>query len=125
MEPLVIEPTKSTPKVILDKEKGIFQFIGNSLPENAMEFYGPVVNWITEYIANPNPSTELVFKLEYFNTASSKIIFELIKQHTALKKSGNAIKVNWYYPEEDEDMLETGKDYEELTQLPFEFISQV
>ena len=125
MEPLVIEGTKSTPNVILDKEKGIFQFIGNSLPENAMGFYHPIINWVTEYLTNPNPSTELTFKLAYFNTASSKIIYELIKQHVSLKNSPNAIKVNWYYSEEDEDMLEAGKDYQDLTKLHFEFISQI
>lgn len=125
MEALKIEGTKSTPNVILDKEKGIFQFIGNSLPENAMEFYKPVISWVTEYLADPNPSTELTFKLEYFNTASSKIIYELIKQHTSLKTGNKSIKINWYYSEEDEDMLEAGKDYAELTKLPFEFISQV
>jgi hypothetical protein len=125
MESLVIEGTKSTPNVILDKEKGLFQFIGNSIPENAVEFYEPVKSWITEYLANPNPSTELIFKLEYFNTASSKIIYELIKLHVSLKSSKKNIKVCWFYNEEDEDMLEAGKDYHDLTKLPFEFISQV
>ena len=125
MESLVIDGTKSTPNIILDKEKGLFQFIGNSIPENAMGFYQPVVNWITEYLTNPNPTTEITFKLTYFNTASSKIIYEIIKQHVPLKNSQNTIKIVWYYSEEDEDMLEVGKDYEELSKLPFEFISQV
>jgi hypothetical protein len=125
MEPLVIEGTKSTPSIILDKGKGLFQFTGNSIPEDAMGFYQPVIGWVNEYLKIPNPNTELLFKMSYFNTASSKILFELIKQFVPLKSSENSIKVNWYYSEEDEDMLEVGKDYEELTNLPFDFISQV
>jgi hypothetical protein len=122
MEPLKIERTKTTPSVILDREKGIFEISGNSLPENAMGFYQPVVDWCNDYLTNANPSTEFNFKLDYFNTASSKILFELIKLHKSLLDSGKSIQINWYYHEEDEDMLEAGQDYADLTKLPFEFL---
>lgn len=121
MEALNINPTKSTPKVELDSSKGIFEIGGNSLPENAVGFYQPAISWITTYLANPNPDTQLVFKMQYFNTASSKIIFEIIKMHKSLPENGKTITVTWYYLEDDDDMLETGQDYAELTGLPFEY----
>ena len=43
MIPLIIEETKSTPKIILDKDKGIFEIKGRSLPENVMFFYQKVI----------------------------------------------------------------------------------
>ena len=33
------------------------------------------------------------------------------------------MEVNWYYEEEDEDMLETGEDIADLLDLDFNFIS--
>ena len=121
MVPLKIEKTKTTPSVILDSEKGIFEISGNSLPENAMGFYQPVTDWVNTYLSNPNPTTEFTFKMDYFNTASSKILFELIKLHKSIQTSGKTVVINWFYHEEDEDMLEAGQDYADLTKLPFEF----
>lgn len=121
MAPLTIASTKSTPSVILDSSKGIFEIGGNSLPENAIGFYQPVIDWFNAYIVNPNPDTELIFKMSYFNTASSKIIFELIKMQQAIIKAGKTITIHWHYHEEDEDMLEAGQDYEDLSKVPFEF----
>ena len=33
------------------------------------------------------------------------------------------MKVNWYYEEDDEDMLEAGEDYEAIVSIPFDKIS--
>ena len=49
MKKLVIEPTNETPKVILDREKNVFEFSGNSLPEDVSNFYSPILSWFTEY----------------------------------------------------------------------------
>jgi len=31
-------------------------------------------------------------------------------------------RVNWYYEEDDEDMLEAGEDYDAIIDLPFKLI---
>src|SRR6478609_10198659 len=116
MEVLHLEGTEETPCVTLDKTKGIFEISGRSLPENAPSFYKPVLHWIDAYASNPNPSTEVIFKLEYFNTASSKVILDLL---TALEKIKNA-KVQWYFNEDDEDMEEAGEDFSQLVKIPFD-----
>jgi len=36
--------------------------------------------------------------------------------------SGTEVKVNWYYEEDDEDMLEAGEDYQAIIDLPFKMI---
>lgn len=123
MEPLNINPTGSTPTVILDKAKNKFQFLGNSLPEDVATFYQPIIEWIKNYIADPNPSTLLLFKLTYLNTASSKTIFTIISLFESLVDKKIDVQVNWCYIENDEDTLETGKEYEELLKVPFVFTS--
>ncbi len=117
MNTLNISATEDTPLVMLDKAAGIFEIAGRSLPEDAAEFYAPIIDWLNEYSKSPNPSTILILKLEYFNTASSKLILD------TLGKIENVagIKIIWYYFEGDDDMLEAGHEFAELIEVPFEF----
>ena len=117
MKPLVIKETDETPSVLLNKEKGIFEIKGRSLPEDTVDFYRPIIDWILEYRSNPNPVTEFVFKLDYMNTSSSKLVQDML--HTLEMIPGT--KIVWYYMEDDEDMEDMGHEYSELTTVPFEF----
>lgn len=117
MEILNLEGTEDTPKIILDKKNGIFEISGRSLPEDSAEFYRPVLDWIERYGADPNSSTEFVFKLEYFNTASSKLILDVLSALEDIK----SMKILWYFHEDDEDMEEAGQEFSELVEIPFEF----
>lgn len=117
MEIIHLEGTEDTPKILLDQKNGIFEISGRSLPEDSAEFYKPVLEWLDVYIENPNPTTNWVFKLEYFNTASSKLILDVLSK---LEDIPN-ITVSWYFHEDDEDMEEAGEEFSELVELPFEF----
>lgn len=123
MKQLYLEGTKQNPKVVLDKEKNIFEFSGQSLPENAREVYLPIIKWVEDYAAQPNQKTDLLFKMKYFNTASSKVIFELLKKFNKIHLEGAAVHVLWHYKSDDEDMYETGKYYADLVEMPFEFVA--
>ena len=127
IEPLYIEKSNLTPKVILDKSEEIFLFKGRSLPQNVFEFYEPIYAWITQYIEEPNQSSVFTFELEYFNSSSSKAILQLLKMLETLTNNGLEVKVNWCYQEYDEDTLESGQTYSTLVDIPFFFqtISEV
>lgn len=118
MEILNLEGTEDTPRILLDKKSGIMEISGRSLPEDSTDFYKPVLDWIEGYASDPNPATTFVFKLEYFNTASSKLILDVLYALEDLK----ALKVKWYFHEEDEDMEEAGQEFSELVEIPFEFV---
>jgi hypothetical protein len=117
MESIEIRPTHDTPHVICDKD-GELIMTGRSLPENPVKFYEQIFNWANAYTRE---SIFLTFKLEYFNTASSKQIFSLIKifKENPLVKD---IQVKWHYEEGDYDSKETGEHYSHLFKIPFEFI---
>lgn len=121
MESIFIEGTKSTPEVEFNQSKGVFRISGKSLPEDVMHFYKPVIDWFQKYLENPNPTTTLEIQLEYFNTASSKIIFEIIKLLNAPAANGKDVNVHWRYAEDDDDNLEVGQDYASLVKVPFTF----
>jgi len=55
-----------------------------------------------------------------FNTSSAKCIYEILKKVKSFDKFGTKIRVNWYYEEYDEDMLECGEDFSDLLSLPFQ-----
>lgn len=121
MEPFIKEPTIDTPRVVLDAESGVFEISQMSLPEDAVDFYAPIINWLMEYSENPQKETVFNMKLEYFNTASSKQLIQILLLLGNLKGKTD-IKVNWYYKEIDEDMQALGEEYSQIINLPFNLI---
>jgi hypothetical protein len=69
--------------------------------------------------------TQVNVQLEYFNTSSSKCILDVFKKLEAINKGKSEVTVNWYYEEDDEDMLEAGEDYESIIRVPFKMIEIV
>lgn len=119
MEDIKIDGTPKTPTVQFDAEKGLLEIKGRSIPENSIEFYKPLMDWIESYAKNAKTNTTVNVQLEYFNTSSSKCILDLFKKLEAIN---NEIVVNWYYEEDDEDMLEAGEDYDAIINIPFRMI---
>jgi hypothetical protein len=125
MDTIKILGTEDSPSVILDKKTNIFEFGGRSMPEDSGLFYEPILEWMDDYSQNPNPTTVFSFKLIYFNTASSKLILDVLTKLEEIHESGSPVLVKWYYPEDDEDMQEAGEEYSDILDIPFEHISYV
>ncbi|NLI24445.1 MAG: DUF1987 domain-containing protein [Bacteroidales bacterium] len=125
MEPLIIEGTPKTPSVRFDAQQGLVEIKGRSIPENSIEFYKPLVDWLEKYGENPAPLTQVNIQLEYFNTSSSKCILDVFKKLEAIFKAKHDVIINWYYEEDDEDMLEAGEDYESIIRVPFKMVEIV
>jgi len=123
METLRLEQTDDSPLVELDQENNRFEISGRSLPEDVVDFYMPVLDWLNVYRANPNPKTEFSFKLIYFNTASSKLILDILMIFEEMVEDGHSVTVKWFSLQSDEDMQEAGKEYEEMVDVPFEHVT--
>ena len=115
------DATADTPGVVFDAEKNIFELTQMSLPEDAVDFYSPLLVWFEEYSTKPNPQTVFSMKLEYFNTASSKQLIQILLLLQELNKKSQ-VKVKWYYKEIDEDMMALGEEYSQIINVPFELI---
>ncbi len=122
MENLNLEGSAKTPTVKFDSQKGSLELKGRSIPENSIEFYKPLNDWIDEYATSPQAQTTVDIKLEYFNTSSSKCILDLFKLLEKLNEKSTQVKINWFYEVDDEDMAEAGEDYQAIIDLPFEMI---
>lgn len=123
METLSIEGTPKTPTIKFDSEQGFLEIKGRSIPENSIEFYKPLVDWLDKYATKPKPATSVNIALEYFNTSSSKCILDVFKKLESIHKSGGSqVTINWHYEEDDEDMLEAGEDYQAIINVPFKMV---
>lgn len=132
MNTLAIQSTEDSPAVEYDITTNKFIISGDSRPENAGNFYKPIISWITElnnYLAsNPsrltnNDQFSFIFKYSYFNSTSAKYIAEIFSNLKTLIENGHSITIEWYYDERDEDMLESGKEFALLFNLNVQFIS--
>ena len=122
MEDYILNATHKTPRLCFEYGSGQFEISGRSIPENSTEFYQPLLDWLDKYAFNPKNEALLTVKLEYFNTSSSKCLVEVFRRLEKIHKSGKTIQVEWFYEEEDEDMLESGEDFKEVLKLPIKLI---
>ena len=122
MNPIIINAAEDTPKITLDAANDIFEISGRSLPEDVVKFYKPILDWLDEYAKSPNAQTVFNFKLSYFNTASSKIILDILMKLEGMHEAGKNIVIRWHYPSDDEDMEEAGAEYAEIVDVPIEMV---
>jgi len=123
MQAIKIKGSDDTPTVTLDKENGNFEISGRSLPEDVAAFYEPILEWLDEYSESPLDKTIFNFKLEYFNTASSKLLLDVLLKLEDMFDDGKDILVKWHFPDDDEDMEEAGEEYADIVEVPFEQVS--
>ncbi len=116
MKAIFLQETKGTPRVEFNPN-GNMLLSGKSLPEDPFSFYNPLLDWANECTAE---KIILDLRLEYMNTSSSKQIFSLLS-NIADNKNITSATVNWFYEEGDDDGYETGKEFESIVKLPFNF----
>ena len=121
-ERIEISGTSDSPKVVLDRKSGTFSFTGRSLPENPKEFYHPLLKWLSIYSKQPQKETHLIFSLDYFNTASSKMILDIIESAKQSESAGSTLTIDWHYLEDDEEMYDTGREFAEMTNCKFNYL---
>ena len=121
MKTFLIEKTETTPLVLFDNATKTLNIEGISLPENPYGFYSQIYSFIDDY---DNDEIIVNFDLKYANSSSYKSILVLLKK---CQEKINTIIVNWYYDSDDEynDMVDIGKDIEQLLKLKFDFIPKI
>lgn len=122
MVDLIIEPTAKTPHVRFLPQEDLFEIKGRCIPEDAAGYYARIIEYLQNYFAATDKPFVLKFHLEYFNTATSHRIYEILKMCEARHLAGKDCKVIWAYDSYNYDMEDTGKDYKLLCKFPFELL---
>ncbi|NLE33648.1 MAG: DUF1987 domain-containing protein [Bacteroidales bacterium] len=107
---LLIEKTSKTPRIELKFTSGEILLSGRSLPENATRVYEPVLNWVNNYVIQPQPVTNLRLNVEYFNTSSSLWISKIVKTLTRINNPDYRLMVHIYIPLEEYDDMKRSAD---------------
>lgn len=116
MKALKLEETEHTPEVVLDANEGVFTMTGRLIILDSHAYFSPIMRWWQSYLTQPNESTTIVMKLEYFSTANSKSLTSMFRMLQDLPN----LKVVWYY--DDEDLKDSGEDFKNFSSVPFELI---
>lgn len=111
---LEIEGTSRTPAVSFDFAGNHFRLSGESYPEDATEFYGPLFSALDSYLATlGDGGCRFDFELVYLNSSSAKAIMMLMDKLDAAARNGASIDIHWYYDAEDDTMQELGEEFGE------------
>jgi hypothetical protein len=117
-----LKGTEDTPEVVFNRETNEFCLSGRSLPEDAYAFYRPIVEWMSDYVKQPNTSSELKIFLEYFNSSSVKQVLGMISIFEEIIKTGKEAKIIWCYSLGDDLMEIKGQEFESMVkEIKFEF----
>ncbi|MCC5946668.1 MAG: DUF1987 domain-containing protein [Bernardetiaceae bacterium] len=123
MENFQIEGENYIPTVNFNADTGVLEISGESYHEYTIEFYQPIFEWLKNYLSEPNRKLVFNFRMTYFNTSSSRRFLEIFDMLEAYsKEKGGDVTINWYYQEEDIDMMESGEEYAEDVDLAFNLI---
>lgn len=120
MENLLIEGSTGeyfVPSVNFDAPSGKCVISGESYLEDSVAFYEPLLKWLERYMQEINKPIDFEFKLTYFNTSSSKRILDIFRLLKDYEKNGGLVKVNWYYEDDDTDILEEIEDFMIISKL--------
>ncbi len=116
---LHIAATDDTPEVNFSLVSGKSSILGRSLPENAYDFYRPIISWLNANVHLIKHKNELELSFDYFNSSSSRYLFEMLN---ILERSPNRqlITVKWKVEKGDELMFEKAQELSSLLDLNFQ-----
>ncbi len=117
---ILIDKTGDCPYINFN-EDGILEIEGRSITEDPFTFWQPLLEWVENYAHKAAPKTLVNIYLEYSNSSSNKYINELLRKLEDSHGKRTDVLVNWKYEEDDESVLQLGKDFESMLKLPFNF----
>jgi len=120
MQIIKIAKTNKTPEVIIDYPRNTISITGICIPENAHDFFEPILLELKNY---KKRKPELLFDvyLEYFNSGSSRGLLALFLEAAKFEKGFIKASVNWLVEEGDDELKQSGEVFEQISKLTFTY----
>lgn len=118
---LHILPTGNAPEFLFNPD-GIIRIKGRGLAANNSDVIQSINEWIDEYLKNPAETTYILIALEYLNSLSTALIVNVLKKLSQVIIRSGKLEVQWYYEEDDEDIMERGEFISTTFNIPIKFI---
>ena len=119
MNNLTLASSTATPALDFNATTGILAISGESYPENAFEFFKPLLNWVSGFLRESTGSATAEIALSYLNTSSIKSVMDLLDLLDAAHRDGREVSVRWSYHKENDRALEMIEEFKEEVTLPF------
>ncbi|HEY2344431.1 MAG TPA: biofilm regulation phosphoprotein SiaC [Xanthomonadaceae bacterium] len=119
MDNLSLAGTNTTPTVQFDATTGVLAISGESYPENAFEFFKPLLGWVSGYLKESDGSITAEISLSYLNTSSIKSVMDLLDLLEAAHRESRQVSVRWSYRKGNDRALEMIEEFKEEVALPF------
>ncbi|MFA6040210.1 MAG: DUF1987 domain-containing protein [Methylophilus sp.] len=114
MENLYIKATNDSCEVDFRYSENQLTISGEAFPEDANRFFYPIFMWLVEYLKTPIADpVNFNFKLTYFNSASTKMLFNIFQLLNNYSANHQLVILNWYYDEDDDNIKDFGDDVAE------------
>jgi hypothetical protein len=119
MNNLSLAASTATPTVEFNATTGVLAISGESYPENAFEFFKPLLGWVSAFLKEASGSATAEIALSYLNTSSIKSIMDLLDLLEAAHRDGRQVSVRWSYHKDNDRALEMIEEFKEEVTLPF------
>lgn len=123
MKSIRIKQTTDSPSLIIDGEVGLIRLAGKAIAHEPETAYKKLEKEISEYCLEPHFFSTVNIRLINLNSGASKWLYHLLKEIEKFNNKENRFIVNWLYDKDNEFMLETGEDFQQIIDLPFNMIA--
>ncbi len=120
MESLYIKGSENNPEFDFNSD-GNLNIKGVSLPDNVLIIHQQLNEWLELFEKALPQEVKLTLYMEYFNTASTWMLVQIIKKISTFNSDKCKVNVTWYYGFEDDDMLADGQKIEDIVNFKFNF----
>jgi hypothetical protein len=111
-----------SPIITIDNEKKIIRVVGASYPEDAVDSFIPILDWLKEIDPKNSEKVTIEFDFTILSSASNKMVYEILLKLLQMNKEGLKVEVFWYYEAFDEDLEEEGRSFKAAIDLPFHIV---
>ena len=115
--------TNTAPYVLIDEEKGYMQIAGECYLEDILAFFKDISEWLEKYLSSGFESFTFDCALEYFNSSTTKLLYNMLRTMDKYSQGDKKVVVNWIAAKDDDMIIECGEDFqEEMENLEFNLV---
>jgi hypothetical protein len=104
--------------------EGQINLKGKSIPFHKCDISDVLKSYMSNYVRNPQPLTEINIDLEYINCQTQRNLVHSMKLMNEMHEKGMNIRVNWFYDRSDDYMFEFGTILQSMTDVRFAYIEK-
>ncbi len=116
-----IAGTETTPSVSFDAQANTLTLKGESYPENAFQFFRPIIEWTRAHCASDGLTLDL--QIVYMNTSSVRCVMDLLDVLEDAHGHGKPVTVVWRYRSTDSRARKMGEEFIEDLTLPSQIVA--